>query len=107
MTSGCGLNTYGTIFKFQLPAVGIIENTEATDINIYPNPSSGQTRISFNREQKNSTVTITDVLGKVIRTIKVSGNEVTIDTEGIQKGVYYLQVIGENKRSVNKKMVIQ
>jgi uncharacterized repeat protein (TIGR03803 family) len=107
LTSGCGLNTYGTIFKFQLPAVGIIENAEATDINIYPNPSFGQTTISFNREQKNSTITITDVLGKMIRTINFTGNELLIDTEGMQKGVYYLRVIDENKKSVNKKIVIQ
>lgn len=76
-------------------------------ILIAPNPFTSQTTISFNKEQKNSTIKIMDVLGKEIRSINVIGKELIMEKGEMQAGIYFLQLIDENKNVVNKKIAVQ
>ncbi len=87
--------------------VGIFENSLATDVNIYPNPFTSQTTISFSEEQKNSLIKIMDVLGKEIKAINFTGKELIIAKGEMKSGIYFLQIIDGNKNVVNKKIVVQ
>jgi len=83
------------------------EINKAGRITVYPNPFSSQTNISFNEEQNHSTIKITDVLGKVVRTIDFSGKNLSVEKGEMKDGIYFLQVINENKKLINKKIIIQ
>ncbi|MFZ2205519.1 MAG: choice-of-anchor tandem repeat GloVer-containing protein [Minisyncoccia bacterium] len=87
--------------------VGIAENSLTADVNIYPNPFTSQTTIAFAQEQKNTFIKIMDVLGKEVKTINFSGKELIIEKEGMQEGIYFLQIIDVNKKVLNKKVIIQ
>lgn len=83
------------------------EINKATGINVYPNPFSSQTSISFNEEQNHSIIKITDVLGKEVRIIDFSGKHLSIEKGEMKNGIYFLQIVDGNKNLVNGKIIIQ
>jgi len=61
----------------------------------------------FNEEQKNTTIKVTDVAGRVIRNYELgirNEKSVTLDMSGYAKGVYFVEVKTEKGR-VNRKMI--
>lgn len=100
------LHIDGLAFTGSVPA-GIDEYKDLIGLSIYPNPFSSQTTINFDKEQTNTFITITDILGKQIRTQTFSGKQYIIDKGDLSKGIYFVQVTDENKNSINKKIVIQ
>ena len=84
----------------------LIANQQST-IDIYPNPFTLQTTIIFNQEQKNTTIKITDLLGKEIKTINFTGKQLVIDKAEMKAGVYFLQTIDDKKNITNNKIIIQ
>lgn len=83
------------------------EIDNALQLNIYPNPFTNFTAISFSKEQNNTTIKILDIIGKVISTQNFSGTEFILEKEDLKEGVYFIQAIDENKNVMNKKIVIQ
>lgn len=83
------------------------EINKAEGITVYPNPFCSQTNISFNKEQKHSTLKITDVLGKEVRSINFSGKQVIIEKGEMQPGIYFLQVNDADQNVMNRKIIIQ
>ena len=90
-----------------------VENiTSENEINIYPNPFTSQTTISFSSEQKNTTIKIMDVLGnEILKQVQNYGRSVTLDMSGYAKGIYFVQITTSagsvNENVVNKKVVVQ
>lgn len=76
-------------------------------ITISPNPFSTQTSISFNESQKNTSIKIIDLLGKEIKTLRVTGKQIEIEKGEMRTGIYFLQIFDEKKNVVNKKIIIQ
>lgn len=89
------------------PGVGIEELSTHSDFFISPNPFTSQTTISFNTEIKNATIKIVNVIGMEVRNINFSGSELVIEKEELQAGIYFLQVVSENRLITNRKIVIQ
>lgn len=89
------------------PSVTGIKEITDVKVVISPNPFNQQTTISFNKEIKNATVKITDVLGKEVRTINFSGSQLIIEKGEMETGIYFLQVTTANELIANRKMVIQ
>ncbi len=88
--------------------VGINESDLKAQFIIYPNPFTWQTTISFSEEQKNTTIKIMDVLGKEVKTVVLNGaKNLTIERSDMKAGIYFVQVIVENKNVVNKKIVVE
>jgi len=104
----CTFNTtLSNILNVCLPA-GVKDEAEQNNISIFPNPFTSQTTILFSTEQKNTTIKITDLLGKEIKTIPhVRDRQVVIDKAEMQAGVYFVQTIDEKKHICNTKLVIQ
>ncbi len=109
-------NDIGTLQVFNTPqdsitiiplATGLALTTNNSGFTIYPNPFTEQTTIAFNEVQKNSTIKIKDVLGKEIKTIVFSGKQLVIEKGEMLAGVYFVEVIDENKNVINKKIVLQ
>lgn len=83
-----------------------IENQQSI-ITIFPNPFTEQTTIAFSQEQKNTTIKITDIIGKEIKTINFSGKLCTIEKGTMNAGVYFVRIEDENKNIVNRKIIVQ
>jgi hypothetical protein len=79
----------------------------SSEIKIYPNPFNTQTTITFNKEQKNTVIRITDVVGKQIKEINFAGKQLEIERGEMSKGIYFIEVMSEDKTVVKKKIVVQ
>lgn len=83
--------------------VGIIEHQ--INVSVYPNPTTGQFRIQ-NSESRIQSVEVYDVYGKLISTMEVNDNDVTIDISNYNNGIYVALIRTENG-TVTKKVVKQ
>ena len=87
--------------------IGFHTNTTATvktsnfnALKIYPNPTKGN-KIYFNIT-KDATIKIYNVLGKLIKTGKVSTQNNNFDISNLSKGVYILKINSENQFTTRK-----
>jgi hypothetical protein len=79
---------------------------KGTEINIYPNPFSNQTTLSFSQEQRNTLIKIVDLQGKEMKSLKFSGKQLTIEKSEMKEGMYLIE-ISDGKKTTSKKIVIQ
>ncbi len=82
-------------------------NLPVVSISIYPNPFSSQALISFAREQKNTTISITDMLGQEIKAINFTGRQLVIEKGKMKAGIYIVQITDKQGNKTNKKVIIQ
>lgn len=75
-------------------------------ISIYPNPFSTQTTVDLNTDYKNATLKIIDVLGKELKSINFSGKQVIFEREELNNGIYFIQIISEDKTISTNKIII-
>ncbi len=87
--------------------VGMEELDFSSGITIYPNPFTQQATIDFYGVQHNTTIKIIDVIGKEIKSINFSGKECVIEKGELKSGIYFLQTSDENKKVINRKLVVQ
>lgn len=80
--------------------IGLGERTKGT-FEVYPNPAATVLNIrSVNRITK---LMIMNILGEVVKTENVSGNEVSVDIADLKPNVYFLQITdGENHTATQK-----
>ena len=87
------------------------QNNNLLNVNIYPNPTSNHFYVSFDLlEEKMVGITLSDILGKTIKTISkqtlTSGNHsINIQTNDLSKGIYFLKLNVNETTSVNKLIV--
>lgn len=83
--------------------VGIEENNSNINFAIYPNPNNGMFTISGT---KISSIEIFNMLGERVYKSEIKNSDSEIDLSKQQKGIYFVQIMDENKNSINKKVVI-
>jgi predicted outer membrane repeat protein len=76
---------------------GIKELSTSGNLAIYPNPSSGQTTVSFpNPEQKKYQLVVRDLSGKmVLVTNNITDDKVIIEGGSLKSGYYSVEVVGD------------
>jgi hypothetical protein len=95
-TAGC---SYAT--------VGISEiKKEANGIKIFPNPVSDQLKIESDLYLIKE-IKIVDLPGKTVYQSKVNNKQSIIDINDLTPGIYFIQIVDEQKNVVNKKIVVQ
>lgn len=82
-------------------------NMNTMGIQIFPNPFNSQTTIWFNEEQKKTTIRITDILGKEIKTIYATGKQISLAKGELKSGIYLLRISDEKNRIINNQIIIQ
>ena len=89
--------------------IGIAEELSTNSISIYPNPSEGQFTVSFAAAKQTYKLTILNTLGELIfkeMIVDVSGEYTrTIDISAYGKGVYLLNIAGDEYQTVKKVIV--
>ncbi|MEE1225734.1 MAG: C25 family cysteine peptidase [Bacteroidales bacterium] len=84
--------------------VGLENNVELYDVNIYPNPTKDYLVLSNLKGE--SQITIIDINGRMRYYQNTSSNQVEINLNGLESGVYNLNVIKDNI-VLSKKLVIE
>lgn len=82
---------------------------QEASLNIYPNPTSGQFEISMADSKGLEGITITNMMGQVVKTINTANpsiNNYHIDLTGFSKGVYMVQC-NFASGTITKKIVLQ
>ena len=72
---------------------------------IFPNPFSLQTQIAFFEEQNNSEIRITNFLGEELRRFNFSGRQLTLESNELTNGIYFLTVSNSNGKFTTKIIV--
>ncbi|MBL0330782.1 MAG: T9SS type A sorting domain-containing protein [Bacteroidetes bacterium] len=84
-----------------LPTVGINEQSNATVVNVFPNPAQNQ--ITFTVEaQKVASIQILDITGRMIDLIVVNGETVPVNTSILANGVYSYTLVGRDNVILNR-----
>ncbi|MEC8610520.1 MAG: T9SS type A sorting domain-containing protein, partial [Bacteroidota bacterium] len=89
---GCAGDVMCIVVDIRNP-LNVVER-DPTQLNIFPNPFSDETTISFsNPSRKMVHIQITDTRGKLVREyLNINSNKVTIKKEELAKGLYYVQL---------------
>lgn len=85
---------------------GIDENQTQVNHNIYPNPFSTESLLSFDREIKNGLLVITDVMGRKVAKENFSGKEYILKRNTMVDGIYFLQVFIDDRSVISDKFII-
>jgi len=82
----------------------IKEHQQNVEFSIYPNPTSENLNLVFDKSE-NRTITLIDILGKTVYQTKSNENKLQIDVSNYPKGVYFVQVKTEKDVSALKIVV--
>lgn len=91
--------------NFDLGAkIALATNTFSTNakFSVYPNPANNELRI---KATETVSLSVIDILGKVVYSNNQVNNETIIDVSNLQKGVYLVKVMGENVYSTEKLII--
>ena len=87
---------------------GIDDVNGGMSLNIYPNPSSGNTTISIEGVNGRLTVAVVDMNGRTVTSEQVECNEgcmKQINVGNLARGAYFVRVFGERVNAVKKLIV--
>ncbi|MFC5270925.1 T9SS type A sorting domain-containing protein [Adhaeribacter terreus] len=89
----------GTIYAFNRVVSGVAKELNKANIAVYPNPVADVMTIEGLKAKGNATVTITDVLGKVVLTQTVAAaNNVSVNVSSLKQGTYFVAITSEESR---------
>ena len=103
--SNTTLLTY--VYKISSVVTHLKDNFGDANIFFYPNPVNLSTTLSCNKELKNASCKIVNVLGKELRSTNFSGQQTLIEKGDLNPGIYFVQVVSEKEIIATKKLVIE
>lgn len=107
-TNACGSSSY-----FNKAVTFNCRNAEISasmELNIFPVPANGILNINFeSTTETNNSVRLINLIGKEVIVLRgksvIGNNESTIDLTGIAPGIYFLEVINGDQKSIEKIVV--
>jgi hypothetical protein len=75
------------------PSAAIADRNQVK-LYLYPNPSRGNLLIRVSEPEFAGRVEIVDAVGRVVKRLKMDGNELRVNTSRFPAGIYYVRVIG-------------
>lgn len=86
-------------------SVGEIEK-QNTNISVYPNPAEENFTIQLSQPRYYS-VSVLDILGKIIYTTNFIGDKISLGQTEISKGIYFIHIKSDNKIIGTEKLIIK
>lgn len=80
-----------------------VEEVNAFNLTVYPNPALDVITVSSSLTE--GTITITDVAGKLVKTLELNGLSTSFNTSGLNNGVYYVTLSNGTSTSTEKVVV--
>lgn len=102
----CGTSQWGEVEDYKLTVTSAapsgFENSELSELSVYPNPTSGEVVVSMSNYNLYETVEITDLTGRVISS-EVSNSAILLfDLSDQPAGVYLVNFKGESDIATRK-----
>jgi len=98
------------IIEYEQDLSGIDESEiNENSFSIFPNPASGQVTFvvsSIKYTGDNSTISIFNSLGKLVKKLNVLSTKFQIDISGLEKGLYFLKLENEDYKSQTSKLIV-
>ena len=85
-------------------SVANLDEISAADFSVYPNPASEVININSNK-MLNATVSLSDLTGKVVKTSTINGLTASVNTSGLNNGIYYVTITDGNSSSTQKVVI--
>lgn len=105
---GFSVGTNGKIIKTGGAITNVTNELVLNDgISIQPNPFTLHTTIDFKEDVKDAIIKIIDINGKNIRTLNYTGKLLQIKKEDLSNGLYFVQIILDQKTIITKKIIVQ
>jgi hypothetical protein len=98
-TNNCVATSTAQVLVSQ--CVGLNENTIATDINVFPNPTEGIVNMQFANAIYRS-LEVIDVTGRIVRTASFNAANYQLDIKDLPQGIYHLKLISGNSMEIKK-----
>jgi hypothetical protein len=100
----------GGMYKYSgLPlAIQNTSNSALSTFECYPNPSSGLITIRLNQVKENSTIYVTDVLGKLVHNEIFNGSSIgehVLNLKHLSKGIYYITLIAGREKFIHRLVI--
>ena len=86
--------------------VGIEENTIDQSVNIFPNPTTTDI-LKVSSESTISNIQIMNVSGQLIKNIDCNKTQVSINTSGLDNGIYFARIHTANKFIIKKVQILR
>jgi cyclophilin family peptidyl-prolyl cis-trans isomerase len=96
---------YSPVWHFNVSGVGIESYSGNDPVSVYPNPSKGQ--FLFSNLEKESTLEIYDIAGKLVYSTISKEADQTIDLTGKEKGIFFYKVINSKQQVQQGKIILQ
>jgi aryl-phospho-beta-D-glucosidase BglC (GH1 family) len=97
------LEKYFSNFSNNSVAIDAVKSLHPVNISTYPNPVID--KVSVESKQKINAIRILDITGKTVKDVQGTGNNMEIDLQNINRGIYILQVLFENGSSTSQKLI--
>jgi uncharacterized delta-60 repeat protein len=80
----------------------LIKEEKLSEIKLFPNPTKDLTTLVFNGENNYHNLDVVDLSGRVVlsKPINSSNNTLTLNTEMLNTGVYFVKLIGETQATL-------
>ncbi|MFM7666576.1 MAG: T9SS type A sorting domain-containing protein [Bacteroidota bacterium] len=85
-------------------SVANLDEVSSADFSVYPNPASEVININSTK-MLNAVVTISDLTGKVVKTSSINGLTASVNTSGLNNGIYYVTITEGNSTSTQKVVI--
>ena len=84
--------------------LGTDDSLFSQNVRLFPNPTNGQLTLINNSTEILTSATITDVNGRIIRTIDLNGvtTETNFSIENLSQGMYFMKIQSENGSIVKR-----
>lgn len=105
---GVGINTLDTktwTITVNTCNVGLVENSIATQVAVYPNPATDKVTVYVNNANADTQINVLNALGQVVLSRTNVSDKNELNTESLAKGVYFVR-IGNGKNVTTTKLVI-
>lgn len=87
--------------------LSVDEQLTDNDFSIAPNPFDNETTIATSTAMNNATLLVYNLQGQLLKQIPhISGKNYTLSSEGLENGVYFLQVIEHQLLKFEQKIIV-
>lgn len=85
--------------------VGLSNLSAYNDFKLFPNPCNGNFSISLGSGKSNSTITVYDIMGKIVLTERIAKFQENYSIAGYDDGIYFVTVNSNGSR-VSQKLIL-
>jgi hypothetical protein len=103
--NGGHISSYSSPWIFYMSPTGVTDYTQAKSIVVSPNPGNGH--FVFSNIENDCRIEIMDVTGRTISVTNTKSNFCTVDISDKAKGIYFYNIIDNNKKVQQGKLIVQ